>query len=402
VPTVIMLRKFALVTTVVVVSLGTGYFLGTMSGGVKSGPKAVSGGGPGGNPASSSASWRDLNPTAPIPVVAASVERKDVPVYRSGIGTVIAFNTVQVKAREDGQITEIRFREGQDVKAGDVLAVIDQRPYTAALKQAQANLAKDESQLANARLDLTRAVNLKEFATKQSVDTQKALVAQFEAMIGADQAQIEAAKTNLDYTVIASPIDGRTGIRNIDAGNIVHAADTTAIVTVTQMQPIAVVFTLPSDDLPAVQKGQAKGSLEVAALAKDNQTVLAKGELTLVDNQIDPTTGTVKLKATFANADRALWPGQFVNGRVRIDVQHDGLTVPATGVQRGPDGTYVWVIEGDSKVAMRPVTVVQTQDGQALVGQGLKFGEQVVVDGQYKLQAGSKVEKIAQPGSGPA
>ncbi|HLY79153.1 MAG TPA: efflux RND transporter periplasmic adaptor subunit, partial [Caulobacteraceae bacterium] len=289
------------------------------------------------------------------------------------------------------------------VKAGDVLAVIDQRPYAAALKQAEANLARDQALLANAKLDLDRAVNLKEYASRQSVDTQKALVAQYAATIAADEAQIDAAKTNLDYTTITSPIDGRTGIRNIDIGNIVHAADTNQIVTVTQLHPIAVVFTLPSEDLPAVQKGQAKAPLKVVAFAKDNQTALAEGSLELVDNQIDPTTATVKLKAIFPNDDRALWPGQFVNARLLVDTQHDGLVVPATAIQRGPDGTYVWVIDADSKVAMRPVTVVQTQDGQALIAQGVKTGEQVVVDGQYKLQAGSKVEKVQpQPTPGPA
>jgi multidrug efflux system membrane fusion protein len=392
-----MVRKI-LIAVALVAALGIGYVMGARSPGTAAKPSAA--GGP--PPPSVGSSFRDLNPGAPIPVVAASVERKDVPIYRSGIGTVTAFNTVQVKAREDGQITEIRFKEGQDVRIGDVLAVIDQRPYKAALKQAEANLARDQSLLANARLDLARDVNLKDYATRQSVDTQKSLVAQYEATIAADQAQIEAAKTNLDYTTITSPIDGRTGIRNIDIGNIVHAGDTAAIVTVTQLQPIAVVFTLPADEIPAVQKGQAKGALPVIAMGKDNVTPLAEGELSLIDNLIDSTTGTVKLKATFANTDRALWPGQFVNAQLRIDTQHDGLTVPATAVQRGPDGAFVWVIEPDSKVSMRAVTVTQTQDGQALISQGLKFAEQVVIDGQYKLQSGSKVEKVQSPNPGPA
>ena len=391
-----MLKKF-LIVVAVLVAASVGYVAGGMGGG----PKPAAQPGPD-KDAKTGGTYRDLNPDAPIPVVAAQVDRKDVPIYRIGIGTVTAYNTVQVKAREDGQITDIRFKEGQDVKTGDVLAVIDQRPYAAALKQAQANLVRDQAQLANARLDLERDLGLKEYASRQTVDTQRAQVAQFEAAIAADQAQIDAARTNLDYATIVSPIDGRTGIRGIDIGNIVHAGDTQAIVTVTQLHPIAVVFTLPSDDLPVVRKGEALGTLPVTALAKDNQTALAEGVLELVDNQIDTTTATVRLKATFGNADRALWPGQFVNARLRVDTQHDGLTVPATAVQRGPDGAYVWVIGPDAKVAMRNVTVTQVQDGQALIAQGLKFGEEIVVDGQYKLQSGSKVEKTGGPKPGPA
>ncbi len=315
-------------------------------------------------------SARDANPDVPVPVVAGLVERKDVPIFLAGIGTVNAFNSVAVKPREDGQLTDIRFREGQDVKVGDVLAVIDQRPYAAALKQAQASLAKDESLLSNAKLDLERDINLKEYAARQTVDTQKSLVAQYQAQLAADQAAIDAAKTNFDYTIITSPIDGRTGIRGIDIGNIVHATDTTAIVTVTQLQPISVVFTLPADLLGQVNRGSGAGPLKVLAYAKDNQALLAQGELVLVDNQIDATTGTVKLKATFANQDRALWPGQFVNARLWVDTAHGGVVVPATAVQRGPNGAYVWVIGDDARVAMRAVTVQQVQDGQALVAQG--------------------------------
>lgn len=334
------------------------------------------------------------DPDAPVPVVAGKVEQRDVPIYLNGIGTVTASNTVQIKAREDGQLVELRFREGQEVKAGDVLAVIDQRPYAAALKQTQANLVRDQANLANARADLERDLNLKEYASRQTVDTQKALVAQDEAAVAADQALIDAARTNLDYTVITSPIDGRTGIRNIDIGNIVHAADTTGIVTVTQLQPIAVIFTLPADTLPAVNRGLAAGPLKVLAYAKDNQTLLAQGTLALVDNQIDQTTAMVRLKAMFANADNALWPGQFVNARLLVEQRRDALVVPATVVQRGPNGAYAWVIRADGTVEMRPVTPAQSQDGEAVIADGLKAGEAVVVDGQYKLQPGSKVERI--------
>jgi multidrug efflux system membrane fusion protein len=391
-----MLKKTVTWVVALVLAVGVGYVLGGRSGG-SSAPRPVSGGGPGGGPGSNSASYRDLNPDAPVPVVSGTVERKDVPILRSGIGTVAAYNTVQVKSRVDGQLTELRFTEGQEVKAGDVLAIIDQRPYVAALKQAQAALARDQAQLSNARLDLVRAEGLKEYASRQSVDTQKALVAQYEATLASDQAQIDSARTNLDYTTITSPIDGRTGIRNIDIGNIVHAADTSPIVVVTQLQPIAVIFTLPADDLPAVERGAAKGRLKVSAFAKDNQTPLAEGTLELVDNQIDVTTATVRLKSVFPNADRALWPGQFVNARLLVDTERGGLVIPATAVQRGPDGTYTWVIGPDSKVAMRAITVLQSQDGQALIGQGLKAGEQVVVDGQYKLQSGSKVQPMPAP-----
>jgi multidrug efflux system membrane fusion protein len=382
---------------IVLISLSAGYIL---RGGPKSASSTSSPGSIG------TLTYRDTNPDAPVPVTASRVERKDVPIFLTGIGTVNAYNSVAVKAREDGQLIAIKFTEGQEVKVGDVLAVIDQRPYLASLKQAEAALAKDQSLLANAKLDLDRDVKLGEYTSHQSVDTQKSLVEQYQAQVESDAAQVDSARTNYSYTTITAPIDGRTGIRGVDIGNIVHAADTTAIVTVTQLQPISVVFTLPADDLSIVSKGIAQQPLTVMAYSKDNERSLGEGKLVLVDNQIDSTTGTVKLKATFANADRALWPGQFVNARLLVDTAHGGLVVPASAVQRGPNGAYVWVIGSDSKVIMRPITVQQVQDGVALVAQGLTEGESVVVDGQYKLQPGSKIQQelpsAAQPNAGPA
>jgi multidrug efflux system membrane fusion protein len=380
----------------VVAALGVGYWAGGRSGHAAK-PAAADGPEPEDNGPTVTSS-RNADPTKPIPVVAGAAERRDMPIYLTGIGTVSAFNTVQVKARVDGQLTDIRFREGQSVKVGEVLATIDQRPYLAVYKQALANVARDQAQLANAKLDLERDINLKEFASRQSVDTQRSMVAQYTAAIGADQAQVDAAKTNLDYTTITSPIDGRTGIRNVDVGNIVHAGDTSQIVTVTQLKPISVVFTLPADDLALVSRGMKSGAaLDVLAYAKDNQQLLGRGKLLLVDNQIDSTTGTIRLKANFDNEDGALWPGQFVNAHVLVDTAKDALVVSAQAVQRGPDGTYVWVIGGDGKVQMRPVTVAQVEGAEALLASGLEPGEQVVVDGQYKLQPGSRVEKTAAP-----
>ncbi|GGF21377.1 multidrug transporter [Aliidongia dinghuensis] len=337
----------------------------------------------------------------PIPVLIGAVAEGDVPIYLSGLGTVQAYNTVQVRSRVDGALTKVLFREGQDVKAGDVLAVVDPRPYDANYKQSLATKAKDEALLANAKRDLVRDQGLigKQFVSVQTLETQQALVDQYTAQVASDQATIDYNKTELDYTNIASPIDGRTGIRNVDVGNIVHAADTTALVTITQIHPISVIFTLPADNLPSVTKGLGAGSLPVIAYGRDNVTALANGTLDLVDNQIDQTTGMVKLKATFPNEDGALWPGQFVNTSVLVATRHQGLTVPATVVQHGPKGDYVWVVKPDKTVEMRDVVVAQTQGNRALIDKGLAAGESVVVDGQYRLQAGSKIAPQAPDGS---
>ena len=330
----------------------------------------------------------------PIPVVVGAVAQGDVPIYLSGLGTVQAYNTVSIKSRVDGQLVKILFKEGQDVKTGDALAIIDPRPYDAQYKQALAAKAKDESLLANARKDLVRDQGLvgKQFVSTQTLDTQQALVDQYTAQVASDQATIDYNKTQLDYTTISSPIDGRTGIRNVDIGNIIHASDSTAFVTITQIHPITVIFTLPADNLPSVTKGLGAGSLPVVAFGRDNTSVLANGVLELVDNQIDQTTGMVKLKATFPNQDGALWPGQFVNTSVLVATRKNGLTVAATVVQHGPKGDYVWVVKPDKTVEMRDVAVAQTQGNQALIDKGLAAGEQVVVDGQYRLQSGSKIE----------
>lgn len=336
----------------------------------------------------------------PVPVVVGAIERTPTPVFLDGIGTVQPSNTVQVRARVDGEVIEIAFREGDTVKSGDVLMRIDPRPLEANLKQMLANLARDKAQLADARNNLNRLVSIGEFAAKKSVDNQRALVAQYEALVAADEAQVDYARTQLDYTVIRSPIDGRTGLRNVDVGAIVHAADANPLVTVSQITPIAVVFSLNADHLPEIIAGMTDGPLPVAAYAKDNRSLLAEGRLDLVDNQIDQTTGTVKLKASFANDDNRLWPGQFVNARLRVSI-YDGLSVPATAIQQGPNGAYLWTIDGDDRAAMRSVVVSRLQDGRALITSSLGAGQKIVLDGQYKLQPGALTEAAAPQPEAP-
>jgi membrane fusion protein, multidrug efflux system len=329
-----------------------------------------------------------------VPVVAGAVQSQDVPIYLTGIGTVQAFNTVTIRTRVDGQIDKVAFAEGEDVNAGDLLAQIDPRPFQAQLEQAQAQKASHEAQLGDAKIDLQRFANLAQrgAATEQSVDTQKALVAQLEANIQADQAAIDNATVQLGYTTITAPISGRTGMRLVDQGNIVHATDQTGLVVIAQIEPISLVFSLPEDALPDVARAMSKDSLRVLAFSRDEKTKLAEGTLALIDNQIDQTTGTIRLKATFPNKNHALWPGQFVNTQLYLAVRHDGLTVPASVVQRGPQGTYAYVIKPDSTVEMRPVGVGQLRDGVALIDTGLSAGERVVVDGQYKLRPGARVD----------
>ncbi len=337
------------------------------------------------------------SPTAgppPVPVVSVGVRRQDVPIYLTGIGGVQAFNTVTVKVRVDGQIDKIDFTEGQDVKAGDALVQIDPRPFQAALDQAVGKKASDAAQLANARIDMQRDVNLaaRGAVSQQTADSAKALAAQLEAEVEADQAAIDSAKVQLDYTNITAPISGRTGLRLIDQGNIVHATDQTGLVVITQIEPVSVVFTLSEDSLPDVTHAMAQGALKTEAHSRDGNTSLGQGTLALIDNQIDQTTGTMRLKATFPNKDHALWPGQFVNVKLYVSVRHDGITVPAAVVQRGPQGDFAYVIKPDKTVEARPIKVAQIQDGIALVDAGLDAGEQVVVDGQYKLHPGARVQ----------
>jgi multidrug efflux system membrane fusion protein len=339
-----------------------------------------------------------------VPVVAGKVEQRDMPIYLDGLGTVQAFNTVTVHTRVDGQLQQVLFSEGQDVKAGDLLAVVDPRPFQAALDQAIAKKLQDEAQLANANVVLARNTDLlkKKVIAQQDFDASKYSADSLKAGVQADQAAIENARTQLDYTQIKSPIDGRTGVRLVDLGNIVHASDQTGIVVITQMHPISVVFTLPEQNLSQIlNEGGANGGLKVLALDRGNTNTLDEGTLAVVDNEIDPTTGTVKLKATFPNDDLKLWPGKFVNARLILTTRKDATVIPSSVVQRGPQGTYAYLIKPDKTVEMRPIKVAQTEGNLALVDDGLNPGEQVVVDGQYKLQPGAHVELTMRPSQQP-
>ena len=336
----------------------------------------------------------------PVPVVSGTVQRRDVPIYLDGLGTVQAFNTVSVRSRVDGQVVKIAFDEGQEVHEGDLLAQIDPAPFQAVVDQNVAKKAADEAQLSVAQLNLKRDEDLlkSKILSQQDYDTQKALVDQLGAAVKADQAAIDNARVQLAYTAIKSPLDGRTGIRQVDQGNIVHANDSNGIVVITQLRPISVVFTLPEQNLRAIQQHLREGGqLAVIALERDNQTKLDEGKLVVVDNQIDTTTGTIRLKGTFPNPDFQLWPGEFVNVRLLLEMRKAAPVVPASVVQRGPDGTFAFVIDDNLSAQVRPIKVAQIEQGQALIEQGLNPGERVVVDGQYKLQAGSKV-KLPEPG----
>jgi len=332
----------------------------------------------------------------PVPVVAGKVEQKDMPIYLDGLGTVQAFNTVTVHPRVDGALVQINFSEGQDVKTGDLLAVVDPKPYQAAFDQAKAQAALDEVTLKR-QADL-RARNV---IAPQDYDTAVANAQK-------SQAAAEAAQVNLDYCSIRSPIDGRTGVRLVDIGNVVHAADLNGIVIITQMHPISVMFTLPETNLQSIlNAGGAHGGLKVTALDRGNTATLDEGTLAVLDNEIDPATGTVKLKATFPNNDLKLWPGKFVNARLVLTTRKNATVIPSNVVQRGPQGTYAYVIKPDKTVEMRPVKIGQTESNLAIVENGLNPGEDVVVDGQYKLQPGAHVapsspQQTQQAGATPA
>jgi multidrug efflux system membrane fusion protein len=328
-----------------------------------------------------------------VPVVAGTVVSHDVPIYLRGVGTVIAFNTVLVRSQIQGQITKIAFIEGQSVHAGDLLAQIDPRPYQAQLDQVTATRDRDQAQLKNAQANLGRYTQLGEkgWATPQLVETQTAQVAQLQSAIKADEALIEAANVQLGYTRLTSPIDGVTGVRQVDVGNIIHPTDPNGLVVVTQIEPISVIFTLPETDLPQIQQQMAKGPLAVLAYSQDDTIKLDEGKLTLVDNEILQTTGTIRLKAQFPNLAHRLWPGELINVWLLLDTRHDGLTVPASAVQQGQQGAFTYVIGSDNTVQVRPVKVAQISRGQALIDAGVTANEQVVVDGQYKLQSGSHV-----------
>jgi membrane fusion protein, multidrug efflux system len=334
-----------------------------------------------------------------VPVVAVPARRGDMPIALSGLGTVTAFNTVTVRSRVDGQLVKVAFREGQFVETGDLLAEIDPRPFAAQLTQAEGQHARDLAQLRDARTNLERYRQLldKQFISKQQYDDQAATVGQFEGAVKADEGAIANAKLQLVYCRITAPIGGRVGLRLVDSGNIVHAADQTGLVVITQVEPIAVLFTIPEDNLPAVMKKlYAGGRLAVDAFDRSGRTKLAGGELLTADNQIDPTTGTFKLKAVFQNHDHALFPNQFVNVELALDVRKDTTIVPSAAVQRGPQGTFLYVVKPDKTAEVRPIKVGITNGADTSIDSGLSGGELVVVDGADKLRAGTKVE-IAKP-----
>lgn len=336
-----------------------------------------------------------------VVVDAVTARRADVPVYLDGLGSAQAFNTAKITSRVDGQLQEVSFVEGKPVHKGEVLARIDPRPYQAALDQASATRQKDVAQLANAKRDLERYVSLEpsHLASRQQLDTQKALVTQLEAQIQADQAAVDNARTQLGYTSITSPIDGRTGIRAVDPGNIVRATDATGIVVVTQIQPISVVFTLPEETVSEVSAALAAGRVEVTAMSRDGKTELDRGTLALIDNEIDQTTGTARLKATFPNVHDTLWPGEFVNARVLVRTEQGVLTIPAAALQRGATGPFAYVVKPDSTVEARQVQTAGENGDVAVIHGGLDEGERVVTSNQYRLQAGTKVKVTENAGA---
>ncbi len=345
----------------------------------------------------------------PVPVIAALTQRNDVPVYLDGVGTIRALNTVTVRPQVDGRLLSVNYTEGQQVDSGYVLAKIDPTTYQAAYDQVVAKKALDEATLANARLDLERYIRLaaSNSIARQQLDTQKALVAQLEAQVKLDQAQIDNAKAILDYTTITAPISGRTGIRVVDQGNIVRASDSNGIVVITQLQPISILFTLPQQQLGDVNRAFAQGPLPVEVFGADNKTVVERGELKVVDNQVDPSTGTIKLKAEFANRDLQLWPGAFVNVRLLVNTLKQVVVAPTAAVQRGPTGTFVYVVRPDNKVAVRPVTVSQQDEVQAVIARGLDADERVVTTGFARLTADAavtvtKAEAAPSPDAQPA
>lgn len=345
----------------------------------------------------------DAPKSPPVQVTTARVTPQTVQVYRSGIGTVASMATVTVKARIDGQLDKVGFVEGQDVKAGQLLAQLDPRTLQAQLAQAQATRAKDQATLTNARADLKRYTTLlsQDAATQQQVDTQKALVNQLEAAVQNDAAQVQYAEVQLSFTRITSPMNGRVGARLVDPGNIVHATDANGLVVINQIDPIAVQFTLPEEAVQDINRVQQQSSqpLSVVAYDRSGTQMLGTGKLILLNNQIDTTSGTVQLKGSFANPQHTLWPGQFVNVRLQLDRRADSLTLPAAAVQRGQDSTYVWAVDAENKVANVPVHVVQIADGTAVIDKGLEAGQRVVIDGQYKLKPGAT---IVEPPPAPA
>lgn len=328
---------------------------------------------------------------AAVPVSIAPVQKADFPVYLTGLGTVQGFNTVQVRTRVDGQIDKIAFTEGQMVKQGDLLVEIDPRPFQAVLDQAKAKKAQDEANLANANLDLQRYTKLGEFATRQQTDTQRSTVAQLTAQIAADEAAISNAQTQLDYTQVKSPITGLAGLRQVDIGNIVNASSQTGVVTIAQVEPIAVIFTAPEDQLPYISEGQKSGELKVIAFTTDGKKTLAEGKLAVINNQVDTTSGTIRLKAVFDNKEHTLWPGQSVSTRLLVRTLKDATIVPDDAVLHSTNGLYAYTVGRDNKAEVRKIKVNYSIDGRSVVEEGLSAGQQVITGGQYKVQPGSLV-----------
>jgi multidrug efflux system membrane fusion protein len=338
-----------------------------------------------------------------VSVAVAPVQRQDMPVYLSGLGSVTAYNTANIKSRIDGQIMQVRVREGQNVKQGDLLVEIDSRPYQVQLEQAAAQLSRDQAQLGDVKLNLDRDMQLipSGSISQQQVDTQRALVHQVEGTVNNDRASIDNAKLQITYCHITAPFNGRVGLRQVDPGNMVHASDTNPMLILTQLEPIAVIFTLPEDVLPSVARHMKTTTLQVDAYNRDDQTKLASGKLQTIDNEIDQTTGTAKLKAVFDNKDGQLWPNQFVNVNLLLEVRKDSTVVPSAAIQRGPQGMFVYAVKSDNTVEARPVTVALTQGSIASIATGLNPGDVVVTDGQDKLQSGSKIEpRNVAPGAG--
>lgn len=335
-------------------------------------------------------------PPPAVPVVVGTVHQDDVPIYLRGVGTVIAYNNVVVRSQITGQIIKIAFNQGQTVHQGDLLAEIDPRPYQAQLDQATANRDRDQAQLVNAQANLDRYTSLQQkgYASTQLVETQNAQLAQLQAMVKSDEGVIEQAQTNLSYTNLTAPIDGVSGIRQVDIGNIIHPTDANGLVDVTQIQPISLIFSLPQTDFVEIQQEMARGSLAVLAYSQDDKTKLDEGKLDLIDNQIVQTTGTIRLRASFPNTKRMLWPGELVDARLLLETRHDGLTIPASAVQQGPSGSFVWVIGPDETVQTRPVTISQISEGRALVDSGVEANEKIVAEGQYRLVAGTHVREL--------
>jgi multidrug efflux system membrane fusion protein len=349
--------------------------------------------------ASASNAQKSTRPS--VRVTTAPVQKTDFPVYLTGLGTVQGFNTVVVRTRVDGQIDKVAFKEGQLVNQGDLLVEIDPRPYQATLDQSKAKKAQDEANLANANLDLQRYTKLGEFATKQQTDTQRSTVAQLTAQISADDAAIFNAQTQLDYTQVKAPISGVAGLRQVDIGNIVNAATQTGVVTIAQIEPIAVIFTAPEEQLPYINEAQAINPLKVIALTTDGKKTLSEGSLSVINNQVDTTSGTIRLKAVFDNKDHALWPGQSVSTRLLVKTLKDATVVPDDAIQHGTNGLYAYAVAKDNKAELRKVKVSQSIDGRSVIDEGLSPGDQVITAGVYKVQPGTLVS-TAVASSDPA